>query len=112
MSDSTKCKGVKKNGSPCHYRGHHDGYCKLHKPSSDCSICLESLDVKTCAKTRCNHAFHPACLERWSSVKNSCPLCREPLRVKTKAHFHMKSFSFVENGVTYHIGARSFDIEI
>jgi hypothetical protein len=49
--------------------------------SKQCSICLESLDVKTATWTPCIHCFHPECLNTWLESKKyelviSCPICK------------------------------------
>jgi hypothetical protein len=49
-----------------------------------CSICMEALcqhqqqqQQQPVTLTTCNHGFHTACLEKWTSNFNtSCPLCR------------------------------------
>ncbi|KAI0346695.1 hypothetical protein BDW22DRAFT_1323536 [Trametopsis cervina] len=46
-----------------------------------CSICLSQFkDAEVaCFGAHCQHAFHEYCLERWSAVNPSCPLCRQIL---------------------------------
>ena len=45
-----------------------------------CGICLEPLhDGENAAFLSCMHAFHPSCIEKWSRVQNSCPLCKASL---------------------------------
>ena len=55
----------------------------IHRESSlICPICLESNEDDDMDKwliTRCNHAFHDACIKGW--VKNSCPICRKVLYI-------------------------------
>ena len=76
------CKGVKKNGAPCSYRGKHDGYCKFHIPN-ECPICYEKMTKETSTITSCKHMFHRKCLERWTEERQTCPLCRENIRPTT-----------------------------
>jgi hypothetical protein len=47
--------------------------------SKDCPICFEEIKVLESKKTKCNHEFHSACLTRWLSSKNTCPMCRSVL---------------------------------
>ncbi|KAK4840526.1 hypothetical protein QYF36_010998 [Acer negundo] len=47
--------------------------------STDCSICLESVDVgEIVARMPCSHLFHTRCITRWLHKKPTCPLCRAP----------------------------------
>jgi len=41
----------------------------------DCSICLEKKSIET--KTlSCNHTFHKECIDKWTPIESTCPLCR------------------------------------
>lgn len=40
-----------------------------------CAICLEYEGTE---KIKCGHEFHDQCIEKWLSIKNSCPICRQP----------------------------------
>jgi hypothetical protein len=43
--------------------------------SSECCICMErSAEV---ALSECNHAFCNQCLEEWTKINQSCPVCRQ-----------------------------------
>ena len=79
------CPAVTKSGKPCTYRGRHDGYCKFHVPKKlgDCPICYEEITTETSKITRCKHAFHKTCLERWMEENPTCPLCRADIRPTT-----------------------------
>jgi hypothetical protein len=45
-----------------------------------CAICYSvMLEYTNINITRCKHKFHSNCIIRWSSTRNSCPCCREPL---------------------------------
>ena len=56
----------------------------LIKGSGQCCICLENFERwSEMAFTKCNHAFHPACLAGylegdWRNTARTCPLCRSP----------------------------------
>jgi hypothetical protein len=44
---------------------------------SNCSICLSGL--KTPDKNRlldCDHTFHKKCINKWLTLRNTCPICR------------------------------------
>ena len=112
------CKGVKKNGEPCHYRGQHEGYCKLHRPN-DCPICYERMTSKDTTTTRCKHVYHSTCLERWLTTNHTCPLCRETLREQSperpttgQLRLRMNSFVYVDDGVTYSFPSTTFTFNV
>jgi hypothetical protein len=39
-----------------------------------CSICLAEIAACDAKITRCNHAFHRACINQWG--RDTCPMCR------------------------------------
>lgn len=54
----------------------------------ECVICHFSLTACLRQTTLCRHTFHKSCLEKWTALNNTCPLCRcdfvldEPLIVR------------------------------
>jgi len=45
-----------------------------------CAICLEVVNRKskdTAVPASCKHIFHRCCIETWSTMSNTCPLCKE-----------------------------------
>ena len=47
--------------------------------SSECTICLESLQVNHRYKLKCDHSsFHFECIRTWLMDTKSCPICRTP----------------------------------
>lgn len=58
---------------------------------TDCPVCLQPFGEEDCCKTRCGHAFHRVCVEKWvdhqhavcqrerKAVEASCPVCRTTL---------------------------------
>ncbi|KAJ7533530.1 hypothetical protein O6H91_13G053900 [Diphasiastrum complanatum] len=50
----------------------------MAKNCTDCAVCLTDFQEKE--KTRllpkCNHAFHPKCIDMWLFSHSTCPLCR------------------------------------
>jgi len=51
-----------------------------------CPVCLGHLCEKAeIFQTKCNHKFHPTCLEEWFNMeKNKCPMCRASLNQDRK----------------------------
>mmetsp|Transcript_945 Transcript_945/g.939 ORF Transcript_945/g.939 Transcript_945/m.939 type:complete len:198 (-) Transcript_945:44-637(-) len=46
--------------------------------SKVCSICLDEIDNGASIKVLyCDHFYHPDCIDRWLSMKKSCPMCRK-----------------------------------
>lgn len=45
-----------------------------------CSICLAPR-AGLVAELPCGHSFHEACVMRWLTIKASCPMCRQLVRV-------------------------------
>ena len=46
----------------------------------ECGICLEGLNGIDMVATRCQHAYHCACLQRWIAIHPICPVCREDIQ--------------------------------
>jgi hypothetical protein len=78
------CKGVTKAGGPCKNLGRYTGFCKIHKPCSDCPICYEPINKKDSKITACKHEFHKTCLEKWLETKHTCPICRYALKEEVR----------------------------
>ncbi|GMT01625.1 hypothetical protein PENTCL1PPCAC_23799 [Pristionchus entomophagus] len=47
-----------------------------------CAICLQEMTEGQVRVTPCCHLFHSACLKKWLSVKQVCPLCYSDMAVK------------------------------
>ena len=46
----------------------------------ECVICYEQYTHTTDATTlSCSHIFHTKCITEWTTLKQSCPLCRHKL---------------------------------
>eukprot|EP01083_Nonionella_stella_P111132 325847_1 len=43
--------------------------------SNSCPICLEPILSPTRVSS-CNHLFHFECIQTWSKINNTCPLCK------------------------------------
>lgn len=54
---------------------------ELRDVDSECAVCFSEFDSKNQAvKTPCGHIFGSDCLGKWAQKKNTCPICRAPLR--------------------------------
>lgn len=51
---------------------------KLVRSCNTCSICLIDLTINEDGKSllKCNHIFHPGCIDRWITNNDTCPNCR------------------------------------
>ena len=50
---------------------------KYHVEGNLCSICLKSVqNVKSIFQLPCKHVFHFSCIDKWSYISATCPLCR------------------------------------
>lgn len=59
-----------------------DHNCDGDAASSDCIVCLETLEAADQVRRlgNCAHAFHRACIDRWIDLgRATCPLCRSDL---------------------------------
>jgi hypothetical protein len=43
---------------------------------SDCSICLDELQIDKVSTASCGHVFHSKCMKKFIKVDDRCPLCR------------------------------------
>lgn len=56
----------------------------INNIDKSCPICLEefTFEKEKLSITKCNHLFHPICLDKWTiDGNNNCPLCRDVLFV-------------------------------
>ncbi|KAI4351774.1 hypothetical protein L6164_006094 [Bauhinia variegata] len=55
---------------------------KIGKGALECAVCLS--EFKDCETLRllpkCNHVFHPDCIDAWLASHVTCPVCRAKLR--------------------------------
>ena len=56
------------------------------KSKLNCSICLECINKsKSNSSTlKCNHIFHLGCINEWSKVSKTCPICRAVIIIPGK----------------------------
>lgn len=45
--------------------------------TSECVICMESINSGIARALACGHVFHRACIENWLADATTCPICRE-----------------------------------
>ena len=45
-----------------------------------CPICFGNARDTPTTTTACGHCFHTACIKRWRSTANTCPLCRAEIK--------------------------------
>lgn len=57
-------------------------YQHKHDDGQECPICFESLKTrKKVMTTSCNHKFHTTCMKKWLGSNDTCPCCRENLKM-------------------------------
>ena len=49
---------------------------KMENTCDECVICLNEVNTGKPEKTFCGHCFHRDCLEKWTTINNTCPMCR------------------------------------
>lgn len=55
----------------------------------ECSICLEQLtNGETVCLLACDHFFHENCKTKWEKERDTCPYCRNPLKVEISNVIH------------------------
>ncbi|KAF8677846.1 hypothetical protein HU200_046438 [Digitaria exilis] len=57
--------------------------------AGECAICYAEYLVggATSVSLPCGHTFHRRCIDRWTSVKRSCPYCRGPVDEEQNAYW-------------------------
>ena len=43
---------------------------------NECVICLDNLKDKETHTLQCGHEFHTDCIESWTAIQITCPICR------------------------------------
>lgn len=46
-----------------------------------CSICLDPIKYINKKKLHCNHTFHKFCISDWMKCNNTCPICRDIIKL-------------------------------
>jgi hypothetical protein len=59
-----------------------EGLARWAEEHLTCAICQE-LIVRAHGSEQCRHVFCGECIQRWASMKGTCPECRAPLGVPT-----------------------------
>lgn len=68
---------------------------------AECPVCLEAMEDNQLKRTlRCNHTYHAACIESWSTKNAICPVCRASVIPDMGLHSHKRNVeSRIETGV-------------
>ena len=66
---------------------------KMENTCDECAICLNEVNQEKPEKTTCGHCFHPDCLDKWTEINNTCPMCRRP-----NPTIPFSTFPFSESG--------------
>jgi len=77
-----------------------------------CAICFDSVAASDIV-LKCNHAFHPKCLEQWLPKHGTCPTCRStstPLLFVPHAHAELMGNRFNMKCGDYSVST-DFDLE-
>ncbi|KAJ4963834.1 hypothetical protein NE237_023773 [Protea cynaroides] len=54
---------------------------KLGKGALECAVCLNEFEDEETLRLlpKCDHVFHPECIDAWLSKRTTCPVCRANL---------------------------------
>ncbi|XP_057972494.1 E3 ubiquitin-protein ligase ATL31-like [Malania oleifera] len=54
---------------------------KIGKGGLECAVCLNEFEDDQTLRVlpKCNHAFHPECIDAWLTSHTTCPVCRSDL---------------------------------
>ncbi|XP_022768384.1 RING-H2 finger protein ATL11-like [Durio zibethinus] len=57
---------------------------KIGKGTLECAVCLNEFEDDETLRLipKCNHVFHPDCIDTWLSSHSTCPVCRANLAPK------------------------------
>ncbi|XP_042489873.1 E3 ubiquitin-protein ligase ATL6-like [Macadamia integrifolia] len=60
---------------------------KLGKGALECAVCLSEFEDEDTLRLlpKCDHVFHPDCIDAWLSKRTTCPVCRGNLLGETPA---------------------------
>ncbi|KAL6496899.1 hypothetical protein OROGR_028828 [Orobanche gracilis] len=58
------------------------------KSGLECSVCLSEISQgeKTRLLPKCNHGFHLDCIDMWFESHSTCPLCRNPIKLRNQSN--------------------------
>lgn len=58
---------------------------ELPNEITQCSICLQDFSEESSGRVLpCHHVFHQNCIDSWTALKNSCPVCKRLLQDLTE----------------------------
>ena len=65
---------------------------------SPCPICLkEILKQEKTLTLSCRHSFHPECINEWTTVSSTCPVCRKAIQPTLFKRMKKKSYNLAVN---------------
>ncbi|KAK9130138.1 hypothetical protein Sjap_010625 [Stephania japonica] len=58
---------------------------KIGKGALECAVCLSEFEDEVTLRwlPKCDHVFHPDCIDSWLASHSTCPLCRSDLSATT-----------------------------
>lgn len=56
-----------------------------------CTICLDIIENNE-VNLECKHIFHKNCIEGWNKHKNTCPVCRKPIKFVNKKKYKTSKY--------------------
>jgi hypothetical protein len=62
---------------------------------ADCPICIS--EAKDPVKLKCDHIFCKKCIEDWAVKGNTCPMCRDDMKVQSFADICWTAARFISN---------------
>ncbi|GAB2232134.1 hypothetical protein Droror1_Dr00011156 [Drosera rotundifolia] len=82
---------------------------KSGKGPLECAVCLNEFEDEEILKLlpKCNHVFHPECIDAWLANHTTCPVCRAnlvPQTEESEAGNHDQGSSDCESGTETEIG--------
>ena len=58
------------------------------EPQGKCTICMEEFSTGDCLRCLpCLHSYHVACIDKWLSLSQSCPVCKHNVMATTTPCF-------------------------
>jgi len=120
LERNKKCCMFTKKGKVCnsYQTKQKNGFCKIHqkfknliKKDKKCSICLES-NKKQLAFLNCKskHFFHRECILNWLKENNTCPICREQIKINNKKNIDKIIHLLIDWAIEQEILSSSVDI--
>ncbi|GLJ39529.1 hypothetical protein SUGI_0807790 [Cryptomeria japonica] len=80
---------------------------KAQAKGSECAVCLSDFEDDEMVRLlpKCNHAFHPECIDIWLCSHTTCPVCRTSLVPTDEPNPSATAIDVVEEQAIDHNGA-------